>query len=48
MNPKTEGVLAYHAKKPAEVVPYSDNGRRSAWVNGWHDAARAAARYDRS
>jgi ribosome modulation factor len=46
MNPKTEGVLAFHAKKPADDVPYSDKGRRSAWVTGWHDAARAAARCD--
>ena len=44
MNPKTEGVLAFHARKPADVVPYSDKGRRAAWVTGWHDAARAAAR----
>jgi len=44
MNPKTEGVLAYHAKKPADMVPYCDEVRRAAWVNGWHDAARADAR----
>ena len=47
MNPKTEGVLAYHAKKPADMVPYSDEGRRAAWMNGWHDAARADARTHR-
>jgi ribosome modulation factor len=44
MNPKTEGVFAFHAKVPADMAPYADELRRSAWVSGWHEAARAAAR----